>query len=95
MFVNPLRSIKKRFEAWRGKKNQQVIPAPEPKPKAFKVPYTSTKDMEFKLSPEVTVFDFRECQSHAKMNRTRQHRQQMKKFHKHQARCNKNYRKRS
>lgn len=81
-----LRSISER---WRGKKNQSIIPAPAPKPKI------TNHQVNFELKTVDDPLSFAECQSRAKMNRTRAHRQSLKKFHKHQARCNKNYRKRA
>lgn len=85
-------------ERWRGRSNQQVIPAPVKRERLIKLPYTSTtevKTVEFKATAallEPIVFTHRECKSHEKMNNRRKHRQALKKFHKHQARCNKNYR---
>lgn len=73
-------------ERWRGRSNQQVIPQPAPKPKI------TNKQVDFSPVFVDDPLSFRGCQSRAKMNRTREHRHEMKKFHKHQARCNKNYR---
>ena len=64
--------------------------------KAIKVPYTSTTDVKevvFKPRAEqVEPPSFRECKSREKMNNRRKHRQALKKFHKKQARMNKQYR---
>jgi hypothetical protein len=88
MFSNPMRKVKDSIRSLTARFNRKAtIAAPKPTP-----PQKTMTTVEFKPTEEVDELTYRDRRTTAKMKRTHDKRHAMKKFHKRQARLNKQYR---